>query len=51
MADEIIRRHKGRLDVDSEEGVGTTVTILLPAAPAALSSQEGELPLPSPPEK
>ncbi len=51
LADEIIRRHKGRLDVDSEEGVGTTVTILLPAAPAALSSQEGELPLPSPPEK
>ena len=33
LADEIIRRHKGRLDIDSEEGVGTTVTILLPVAP------------------
>jgi signal transduction histidine kinase len=34
LADEIIRRHKGRLDIDSEEGVGTTVTITLPVAPA-----------------
>ena len=33
LADEIIRRHKGRLDIDSEEGVGTTVTITLPVAP------------------
>ena len=33
LADEIIRRHKGRLDIDSEEGVGTTVTIMLPVAP------------------
>ncbi len=32
LADEIIRRHKGRLEIDSEEGVGTTVTITLPAA-------------------
>ena len=32
LADEIIRRHKGRLDIDSEEGVGTTVTITLPVA-------------------
>lgn len=33
LADEIIRRHKGRLDIDSEEGVGTTVTITIPVAP------------------
>ena len=32
LADEIIRRHKGRLEIDSEEGVGTTVTITLPVA-------------------
>lgn len=33
LADEIIRRHKGRLDIESEEGVGTTVIITLPVAP------------------
>ncbi|HBT65388.1 MAG TPA: sensor histidine kinase [Ruminococcaceae bacterium] len=33
LADEIIRRHKGRLEIDSEEGIGTTVTITLPVAP------------------
>ncbi len=33
LADEIIRRHGGRLDIDSEEGGGTTVTITLPVAP------------------
>ncbi|HHV50692.1 MAG TPA: HAMP domain-containing histidine kinase [Clostridiales bacterium] len=33
LADEIIRRHKGRLEIDSEENVGTTVTITLPVAP------------------
>lgn len=32
LADEIIRRHKGRLEIDGEEGVGTTVTITLPTA-------------------
>ena len=32
LADESIRRHKGRLEIDSEEGVGTTVTITLPTA-------------------
>ncbi|MCI8554523.1 MAG: HAMP domain-containing histidine kinase [Clostridiales bacterium] len=46
LADEIIRWHKGRLDIDSEEGVGTTVTILLPAAPPAALGLEEELPLP-----
>lgn len=34
LADEIIRRHKGRLDIESEEGVGTTVIITLPGGPA-----------------
>ena len=33
LADEIIRRHTGRLDIESEEGVGTTVIITLPVAP------------------
>lgn len=33
LADEIIHRHKGRMEIDSEEGVGTTVTITLPIAP------------------
>ena len=33
LADEIVRRHNGRLDIDSELGVGTTVTITLPVAP------------------
>jgi two-component system phosphate regulon sensor histidine kinase PhoR len=28
----IIRRHRGRLSIDSKEGIGTTVTICLPAA-------------------
>lgn len=32
LADEIVRRHKGKLEIESEEGVGTTVTITLPAA-------------------
>lgn len=32
LADEIIRRHKGRIELDSVEGVGTTVTITLPVA-------------------
>ena len=33
LADEIIRRHKGRLEIESEEGGGTTVIITLPVAP------------------
>lgn len=32
LAEEIVRRHNGRLEIDSEEGVGTTVVITLPAA-------------------
>ncbi|MBR7039385.1 MAG: sensor histidine kinase, partial [Oscillospiraceae bacterium] len=30
VADEIIAAHGGRLDITSEEGIGTTVTITLP---------------------
>lgn len=30
LADEIVRRHGGWMDIDSEQGVGTTVTIMLP---------------------
>ena len=31
VADEIVNLHKGSLEIASEEGVGTTVTIILPA--------------------
>ena len=33
VADEIIRLHNGSLDIDSTEGVGTTVTISVPVIP------------------
>lgn len=33
LADEIVSLHNGRLDIDSELGVGTTVTIVLPIEP------------------
>lgn len=34
----IVRRHGGKIEIESAEGRGTTVTIRLPAAPAATSS-------------
>ena len=34
VADEIVTKHNGTLDIDSVEGVGTTVTITLPAKDA-----------------
>ena len=37
----IVNRHRGQLAIDSTEGVGTTVTVWLPAAPLALAAGSG----------
>lgn len=33
VADEIVKLHRGELDIDSTEGVGTTVSITIPVIP------------------
>ena len=35
----IVERHRGRLDIASKLGVGTTVSVLIPRAPEAVSSK------------
>lgn len=40
VADEIVKQHKGLLFLESKEGVGTTVTIVLPIAPALPEEEE-----------
>lgn len=44
VADEIILLHKGTLAIESSEGVGTTVTITLPALPADTVETEQTIP-------
>lgn len=43
IADEIIKQHDGILMVDSKEGVGTTVTIVLPIAKPEVKIEANEL--------
>ena len=40
----IVRGHSGAIQVDSEQGEGTTITILLPADPAAVLAEPSEAP-------
>ena len=43
VADEIIKQHNGLLFIESTEGVGTTVTIVLPLyEPPAEVAEDGE---------
>ena len=42
VADEIIKQHKGLLFIESDEGVGTTVTIVLPLYEPAEEAEEND---------
>lgn len=46
VADEIIKQHKGLLFLESEENVGTTVTIVLPAMEESEEEQPSKVDLP-----
>jgi signal transduction histidine kinase len=41
VADEIIKQHNGLIFIESKEGVGTTVTVVLPITEAAEQVEEG----------
>lgn len=43
VADEIIKQHKGLLFIESAEGVGTTVTIVLPLYEPAEETEEADI--------
>ena len=44
VADEIVRLHHGELDIDSTEGVGTTVSISIPVVVEEPEEEENENP-------
>jgi signal transduction histidine kinase len=39
----IIKRHQGTLEIDSEQGKGTTIRIRLPASPQIVEAQQQEV--------
>lgn len=52
VADEIIKQHNGLLFLESKEGVGTTVTVVLPvASPEELATAEQALAVEFPPKE
>ncbi|MBQ9920159.1 MAG: HAMP domain-containing histidine kinase, partial [Clostridia bacterium] len=46
VADEIIKQHNGLIFIESKEGVGTTVTVVLPITEAVEQEEESEPSLP-----
>ncbi len=50
VADEILKQHKGLLFIESHEGVGTTVTIVLPICEEPPAEEEAQLFAPIPAE-